>query len=556
MNDQDKSSDRRENSLTYKDKSSDRTVVLKPSSMTFLVLTKPDEGEALKAILSQKVFSITPSTNKDGVFILRAKSEAESAVEIDKAIAELARQSEVKAVVPAVEDEEGNVRYVLPERVVVQFKNISDGKVVDLLGGLGSAVVKAYRSSGLYEVSKPADITTGDFITMLNNDQHVVFAEPCFYAVDDNDIRVGFLTPGTSGEHAEISETGGYGWNLEKLMVNEAWQYTRGRDDVVVAVIDGMPDTTHPAIKDKFIGPIDDSLIFSADLSTSSHATNVCSVIAAESAEALGVAPGVRLTALVVNLQSQVYAERADALRKAAQLASAREINGVGFSRLVLSCSWRTSGDIAVIRTALEEAAAANVLLVFSAGNDNSDAPHYPSDYSRRPGCLEESLIAVAATDKADQKSSYSNYSASIDVCAPGGDGLPLDARDVLCADQNGSFVFAAGTSIAAPHVAALAALLLSLNPQLVPKDLKQLIKDNTDDISAANAGFVGRLGNGRINAYKAVATTGTGSGPSDLVKTQLKECSDAIEAATGWTVASALVVKDNSEFEISLRQQ
>src|SRR5205807_241347 len=164
-------------------------------------------------------------------------------------------------------------------------------------------------------------------------------------------------------------------------------------------------------------------------------------------------------------------------------------------SRVVLSCSWRTSGDVATVRSALEEVVQAGVLPVFSAGNDGSSEPHFPSDYSAWGGALGGALVCVAATGQSDQRADYSNFSASVSVCAPGGDGLPLDARDILCPDQGETYAYAAGTSIAVPHVVGVAALMLTVAPQLTVQELKQLLMQTTDDIRAANPDFVNTPG-------------------------------------------------------------
>jgi subtilisin family serine protease len=319
--------------------------------------------------------------------------------------------------------------------------------------------------------------------------------------------------------------SGPLAWNLQKLALDRAWARTTGRADIVVAVIDGMPDLTHEALAGRWLVPMSDDLVFCSDRSISSHATNVCGVVAGQSHLLSGVAPGVRLLPLVVDLNTQVYAERADAIRFAAQCARAGRVGMTPFSRLILSCSWRTRGDMAVIRTAVADAISAGVLVLFSAGNEETDLPHYPSDYAAASGLLGEGTVCVAATDEDDRKASYSNYSSKVDVSAPGGDGLPLDLRDILCADQGGTYVYSAGTSIAAPHVAGVAALILSLRPSLTPRELKAGLRAAVDSIDGLNSTYVHKLGTGRLNAEKALAAVA--AMPSD---------SEALSDGDGYT--------------------
>jgi subtilisin family serine protease len=271
-------------------------------------------------------------------------------------------------------------------------------------------------------------------------------------------------------------------------------------------VVDGMPDAEHEALASKLATPVGDELLFAADRTVSSHATQIAGIVAGESSSFTGAAPGVRLLPLIVNLNSQVYAERASALRFAAECARRRRIGELAIERLVLACSWRTSGDTAVVRTALGEAVESGILVVCSAGNGDSSAAHYPSAYSAGPGVLADGVLAVAATDRDDVKASYSNYAASVDLCAPGGDGLPIDARDIPCTEQGSAYGYAAGTSMAVPHVAAVAALMLSVDASLTPKELKRLLRATADPIAAANPGLAGLLGAGRLNARGAVA--------------------------------------------------
>lgn len=577
--------------MRYRDKSSNNTVILFESRTDFLVLAEPGEAESVApALFNQKVFTVTPSTNNDGVFVFQARSDNESNAEIERAVEALKGDDRIKAVVPALLDDAGEVRFALPGRVVVRFKGVAEAAVKNFLKSLKSGILRSF-GAGLYEVSLPAGTELPDFIDALNENPNVAFAEPSFYGVNDQEIRIqvsptlGFprINIKVNGNHPPAPDpepepdpdpippdppaAGGeeppptlpLNWNLNKLDIARAWRLTTGSGGIVIGVVDGLPDTEHEAIANKFIVPPGEETTFTGDPSVSSHATQISSIIAGESARVMGAAPGVRLLPLVVNLNSQVYAERAGAILKAVELARAGEVGGVRFSRLILSCSWRTRGDVAAIRTALEEAVEANVLVVFSAGNDATSAAHFPSDYSRRPGPLADGVLCVAATDMRDAKAVYSNYSPNVDVSAPGGDGLPLDDGDILCADQAGTYAFGAGTSLAAPHVAAVAALMLSLNPALTPAQIKRIIRDTADDISTLNPGFPNQIGRGRINAFKAVRAVtelgGNSRGVEDMssVTERLAQYSRALRDATGWSLSAAEVSKGGETVTLDL---
>ena len=487
----------------YRDKLSGRTVELDESKTDFIALAADEDAETLSPLLRQNVFAVTPSTNRDRIVLLTVRSDAESTVRISETVDELRKSGAVEAVAPALIDDDGITRFVIPGRLMIQFApGITSRAEAKLLEKHALAPTRRFRSPGLVEVEVAAD-QLFETIEALNSSSAVSFAEPSYYSVDDEEIRSRIAVGDVTDDAESLLDLP---WNLRRIAIEGAWATTRGRPDVVVAVIDGWPDLPHDALDGKFLVQPNDQLTFSADRTPSGHATAISGLLAASAGAIAGVAPNVRLVPLVVNLKAQSYAERADAIRAATAAAASGELLGVPLQRLVLSCSWRTRGDIAVVRQALQQAVAAGVLVVCSAGNEDSSAPHYPSDYSAEPGALGRGVMCVAAVDQQDRRATYSNYSASVDLCAPGGDGLPFDERDILCADLHNGYAPAAGTSIAAPHVAAVAALVLSVNPALTPAEVKALLRQSADDISAVNPLLDGMLGTGRLNAANAVA--------------------------------------------------
>jgi hypothetical protein len=134
---------------------------------------------------------------------------------------------------------------------------------------------------------------------------------------------------------------------------------------------------------------------------------------------------------------------------------------------------------------------------VFAAGNNNQNTditPQYPGVYPE--------VIAVAALDQQDRKAIFptwgSNFGSNVDVSAPG-----VNIWSTVLVNNYG---FKSGTSMAAPHVAGLAALVWSRNRSLTNQQVRQVIQDTCDNIDAANPGFIGQLGRGRINAFQATS--------------------------------------------------
>ena len=149
------------------------------------------------------------------------------------------------------------------------------------------------------------------------------------------------------------------------------------------------------------------------------------------------------------------------------------------------------------MRTAIQNAVNENIVLVFAAGNFNENTDNNPM----YPGVYPE-VIAVAALDQLDQKADRptwgSNFGTNVDVSAPG--------VNVWSTARFGGYRFLEGTSMATPHASGVAALVWSVNRNLTNEEVRQVIEDTCDDIDAANPGFVGMLGRGRVNAFQAVS--------------------------------------------------
>src|SRR5688572_15111741 len=151
----------------------------------------------------------------------------------------------------------------------------------------------------------------------------------------------------------------------------------------------------------------------------------------------------------------------------------------------VINMSFGTLSDARVLRDAIEYAKAGNVLLVASAGNNDTSAKQYPAAY---PG-----VIAVAATDLLDRKASFSNYGSYVFVDAPG--------MNIVSAVPGGGYGIASGTPFSAPMVAGMAALIRAQQYS----DTATIIAQSTVRIDGNNPKYWGQLGYGRVDLRKAV---------------------------------------------------
>ena len=108
-----------------------------------------------------------------------------------------------------------------------------------------------------------------------------------------------------------------------------------------------------------------------------------------------------------------------------------------------------------------------NVVVIAAKGNSNTDSPHYPSDYPE--------VMAVTATDQNDQRASFSNYGNNSCCAAPG--------HQIFSSVPGNEFKLASGTSMASPHVASAAAIILAKNPNLTPQEVRKIMETAGDRI-------------------------------------------------------------------------
>jgi serine protease len=147
------------------------------------------------------------------------------------------------------------------------------------------------------------------------------------------------------------------------------------------------------------------------------------------------------------------------------------------------------------------------VIVVAAAGNEGSTRPSYPAAY--------DGVFSVSAVDAQGRITSYSNRGSSIDLAAPGGDGsndftgdgYPDGVLSTGASPSGFAYTFLSGTSMAAPHVAGVFALMKAANPGLTPADLERLLSDGALTDDRGPAGRDNDYGYGLINAEKAVTT-------------------------------------------------
>jgi subtilisin family serine protease len=156
----------------------------------------------------------------------------------------------------------------------------------------------------------------------------------------------------------------------------------------------------------------------------------------------------------------------------------------------VINCSWGGGGggqfeqDVITYATVNK-----NALVVCAAGNESSSASFYPASYKY--------VLSVASTNSSDVRSSFSNFGNNIDVCAPG--------SSIYSTLWNNSYAVFDGTSMASPIAAGVCAIVKSQFPTYTAIQVGEKVRVNCDNIDAQNPSYIGALGKGRVNMFKAL---------------------------------------------------
>jgi serine protease len=189
-------------------------------------------------------------------------------------------------------------------------------------------------------------------------------------------------------------------------------------------------------------------------------------------------------------------------------------------------------------QAAINSARSRGTVVVVASGNDNDNANNY------NPGnCA--GVVNVAATNRSGGRAYYSNYGTSIDVAAPGGaQNSANDSNGVLSTHNSGSttpgsdvYSYLQGTSMAAPHVAGVAALIVQKKPTATPDEVESILKTTTRTFPATCS----NCGTGIVDAGAAVAkaagSTGGGGGTTTPVTSTVSNISVAKSAWKYYTV-------------------
>ena len=328
----------------------------------------------------------------------------------------------------------------------------------------------------------------------------------------------------------------GYLWGMDAINAPEAWDLGYTGEGASVFVLDSGIDPDHVDLAPNVNTQLSRSFIENenwiiGDTIGFNHGTHVAGTIAAANTDygIIGVAPDAEIVA--VKVLSEVSGSGPFSSINAGLIYAG--MNNADVVNMSLGATLQKNGtltdadgnefhipavNIQVIvqaqQRAIDYAVNMGTTVVASAGNDYANFDGLKS-YIKLPGSLNNVITVSASAPQAyfpgvetnyDLPSSYTNYGRSlVDVAAPGGDfDAPTYGADrILSAGNHSTFYWSSGTSMAAPHVSGVAALIIAKNGKMNPKDVQKHIENTADRVDGQGQSLY--FGKGRINAFRAV---------------------------------------------------
>ncbi len=385
-------------------------------------------------------------------------------------------------------------------QIIVKFREgFDDSK---LISSLSSAVIGEDVKGGFKYISISAGKTVEEMVAAYSADPNVLYAEPDYiyrsYAVPNDPFYV-------------------YQWHMPMINMEQAWDQNTGAG-VIIAVLDvgvayenfGAFSQAPDLAQTNFVPGYDFINNDTHPNDDNGHGTHVTGTIAQSTNNNLGV------TGIAYN-SSIMPVEVLDA---AGSGASSVIANGIYFAAdngaQVINMSLGSSFLSTTIQDACNYAKNKGVTIICAAGNSGQRILEYPAAL--------DACVSVSAVRFDSTLAGYSTYNDSVDITAPGGDtGIDQDGDGyvdgVLQQTHDGvnystfGYYFYQGTSMACPHVAGVAALVISASGgTLTPDEVQAILQNSAVDLGAA--GWDNRYGHGLLDANAAVLAVASNTNP------------------------------------------
>ena len=283
------------------------------------------------------------------------------------------------------------------------------------------------------------------------------------------------------------------------ISVSSAWNYSTGKN-IKIAILDTGVDLDHIDLSSNI-----SSLSYDTETNTSpsiysgDHGTHCAGIAAAIKDNGIQIA-GVAPEATIVSISNSFEFSTNSRLKRADGIVWAYQ-NGAD----IISNSWSSGTYHAAINEAIYDAfrygrQGKGCVITFASGNDSCNSVNYPANCN-------DTILAVGAINNTGTRAGSSNYGTELDLVAPG-----IHILSTIPDDQTG---YKSGTSMACPHVAGVAALILERNSELTVNQVNSIICSNAKKLSGVNFNFTkpdgtwnNEYGYGLVDAYNSVINT------------------------------------------------
>ncbi len=309
-----------------------------------------------------------------------------------------------------------------------------------------------------------------------------------------------------------------------------AWDLTQGDADLIVAVLDTGVDLSHPEFAGRLL-PGYDFVDDDADpTDQNGHGTHIAGILAAGIDNGLGIAGMAgRVKILPVRVLNSANAGWMSDIAAGVTWA-------VDQGARVINLSLGSSTASTALATAIDYANSQGAVVIAAAGNANSAAPFYPAAWDR--------VIATGASSYTGGRWTLSNRGDNVDLMAPGA----LIYSTAWSPTGGGVFDFNSGTSMAAPHVAGVVALMLSRDPNLTWDQVKTILQTQVTDLG--DPGWDSLYGYGLADAggaVSAVANVAVAAPVTDLAVELVSDLNGNGLVDPGDTIRYVVVVANDS---------
>lgn len=372
------------------------------------------------------------------------------------------------------EDNEGTSHYYRQEVVVRFTVDPTDAELQQMCQDVACV---NYKKLGYTYVFESKSVTAKAMMDYFKDQWNPVYTEPHFMymtnavsELTDEDLYV--------PNDVLFNE---YQWNLPTIDTLEGWNITRGSEKITVAVVDTGVDLDHPDLAGNLVGGYNVMNPEQQPDDDVGHGSHVAGVISATVDNVEGIA-GMSWFNHVMPVKVLDETGAGSTYNVAQGIIWATD-----HGAKVINMSLGNYVDAEFLHDAIRYAYDRDVVLIAATGNDNTDKPGYPAAYPE--------VFAVSATDYRNQKAVFSNYGDYVDVVAPG--------ENIASTYMQAQYAALSGTSMASPHVAALAAMIRSVNPALTNAEVIQLMRNSVTDLGPAGKDDV--YGYGLIDVKKAL---------------------------------------------------